>query len=131
MACYVLVAFGIAAAVVVSAGIVWYALNLHEVLDEPFDDLCFDQEAWRAQHNSSDPDNPRGKMVADLQRRCLRKGMTRQEVLDLLGEPDFAKEPTLFMYNLGAWSGFRIDYDTLDVHFDTDGRLTHTAVVGH
>jgi hypothetical protein len=37
----------------------------------------------------------------------------------------------MYEYNLGMWSGFRIDYDGLQVHFDSQGRLTYTQCVQH
>lgn len=118
--------------VLASVGVVvWYTHTLYPFLNAPFADRRFDRQLWLAQHESTDPDNPRGQMADDLRQRHLSPGMARERVLELLGEPDFEKTPAVFKYNLGAWSGFRIDYDSLDVHFDGTGRLTETRVVQH
>jgi hypothetical protein len=101
------------------------------VFDNPFDDRKFVQEVWGKFGKSDDPDNPRGQMVEDLQERFLKRGMMKQQVVNLLGEPDFEKTERFFKYNLGAWSGFRIDDDSLDMEFDRDGRLINSRTVQH
>jgi hypothetical protein len=62
-------------------------------------------------------------MVKSLERSYLHPGLTRQQVIELLGELDMEKSPEMYEYNLGMWSGFRIDYDGPQVHFDSQGRL--------
>ena len=34
-------------------------------------------------------------------------------------------------YNLGMWSGFRMDYDFLDIYFDDQGRVVDVLIVQH
>ncbi len=34
-------------------------------------------------------------------------------------------------YRLGFWSGFRIDPDSFDIHFDDQGRVARIAIVQH
>jgi len=80
---------------------------------------------------SLDPDNPRGRMADDLRAHLISSRPTLSEVLDLLGEPDVAKRGDPLSYNLGTWSGFRVDYDTLDVHFGSDGRVSEVWIVQH
>jgi outer membrane protein assembly factor BamE (lipoprotein component of BamABCDE complex) len=70
-------------------------------------------------------------MADDLRKNHLYSGMTKKQVLELLGEPDFEKQSHVFKYVLGGWSGFRIDYDSLDIYFDSAGRLTKTRIVQH
>ncbi|MBI2301307.1 MAG: hypothetical protein HYU66_20555 [Armatimonadetes bacterium] len=91
----------------------------------------FDAAVWRQYSGSSDWKNPRGPMVRDLQRRHLRVGTRRADILALLGKPDSGDKPRLVSYRLGAWSRFRMDPDTLDLYFDAQGRLTRTDVVQH
>src|SRR5688572_7954485 len=82
---------------------------------------AFDRNVWHQFHENDEPDNPRYSMVKSLQRSYLHPGLTREQVIELLGEPDVAKSPDMYEYNLGMWSGFRIDYDGLQVHFDSQG----------
>ncbi len=93
------------------------------IFPNPFNDQRFNQSLWAAYSGSTDPNNPRGQMYEDLTKKKLKKGMSKQDILTLLGEPDFSKDETVFKYNLGAWSGFRIDYDSLDIEFDQDGKV--------
>lgn len=82
-------------------------------------------------HQDWDPDNPRGKMYEDLVENYLRKGMTKAQVVALLGESDLVTKPEIISYNLGMWSGMRIDYDSLDLVFSNDGKLTKYYRVQH
>jgi hypothetical protein len=83
-------------------------------LKRPFDDVsCY-----------------RGGMAHDIKTNIPRTGLTKTEVEGLLGEPDFNKAE-VHEYNLGFCSGLRIDLDTLDVHFDSEGKLTEVYVVQH
>jgi len=86
---------------------------------------------WLSQANIDDSDNPRAQMAADLQHRHIKLGISRQRVIELLGEPDWEKQENVFKYNLGMWSGYRMDYDSLDVYFDSDGLATGTRVIQH
>ena len=98
---------------------------------DPFAGRKFNRDLWHQYDNNDDPDNPRASMVSDLRWRYLDTGMTRAEVEKLLGTPDFKKRDDMYSYNLGMWSGFRIDYDSLDIHFDPDGRLINVRRVQH
>jgi hypothetical protein len=98
---------------------------------DPFAGRSFDRDVWHQFHGKDAPDNPRASMVASLQRSYLHSGLTRDQVVALLGEPDMEKRPEMYEYNLGMWSGFRVDYDGLQVHFDPQGRLIRTQCVQH
>lgn len=98
---------------------------------DPFAGQSFDRAVWHKFHNNHEPDNPRASMSKDLRRRYLRQGLTKQEVVKLLGEPDMNKSDNMYEYNLGMWSGFRIDYDGLQIHFDAEGRLSYVQCVQH
>jgi hypothetical protein len=135
-----MVAFLVPAAVFTALGAVWYFWGIHPLvlamvifltLCGPFDDRSFDRETWLALHNDSDADNPRGKMARDIQRRLLLGQVTREEVLDLLGPPDHGQRDDMLSYNLGMWSGFRMDYDSLDIYFDDQGRVVDVLIVQH
>ena len=91
----------------------------------------FDATEWRsANRGTSDSSCYRGGMAHDLRSRVLRKEQSQNEVKALLGEPDNVKT-THFEYFLGMCSRLRIDFDTLDVHFSTEGKLVNIAIVQH
>jgi hypothetical protein len=74
----------------------------------------FIQQVWA----EADPDGECGArygMVDDLLANHLRTGMTRAEVITLLGAPE---DPD-YGYMLGCW----IDCDWLTVEFTADGRV--------
>jgi hypothetical protein len=116
----------IALAALALFGLRWF----NDYLD-PFAGRAFDRDLWHEFYESDDPDSPRASMVKSLQRSFLHPGLTHDQVIELLGEPDLAKSSDMYEYNLGMWSGFRMDYDGLQVHFDSQGRLTHAQCVQH
>ena len=97
----------------------------------------FDQRIWKAAKNW-DSDSPRASMVDSLLADDRLRGMTRAQVIALLGPPDGVDDYTPdsmrvsqqelagaeeFQYVLGMWSGFRMDYDCLAVRFGRGGRV--------
>lgn len=72
----------------------------------------------------------RGGMAHDVKTDVLRAGLTKPEVEKLLGPPDLIKVTT-HEYFLDRCSGFRIDFNNLDVHFDSGGRLLKVELVQH
>jgi outer membrane protein assembly factor BamE (lipoprotein component of BamABCDE complex) len=55
-------------------------------------------------------------MVSDLFYNYLKTGMTREQVVTLLGEPSY-KEDNAYYYIIGIYSGI-IDHDFLKISFD-------------
>jgi hypothetical protein len=100
--------------------IVWFCGSVLS----PFDDREFDSAIWRQFAGSSDWQSPRGPMYEDLRRTLLRDRTTRDGVLKMLGNPDDPERDGSLRYRLGAWSGFRIDYDTMTVIFDQSQRVS-------
>ena len=99
-------------------------------------DLRFDPQQWQAA-NGNDYDCVRGRMIRALFSDYRIEGMTRQQVLQLLGPPDSiqphgtamndaARMATSFSYLLGMYSGFRVDVDYLEIYFDDHGRARST-----
>ena len=78
----------------------------------------FDAAKWKAQENNTARNNPRQGMIRDLEKE-LRPGMTRDEVVALLGKPDLTEE-SRYVYELGASS---LDSLYFVIEFDTDGKL--------
>ena len=103
---------------------------LYHAMFNPWNDRRFDAAVWAANENSRDPDNPRGQMYTDLRRHYLKSGTLREEVIELLGGP-IGTTASHLSYNLGMWSMFRIDYDTLEIEFDADGRLATVYHLQH
>ena len=84
-----------------------------------FSNKKFNQELWLKYASSKDSNNPRGGMYNDLKKNYLYEGMKKAEIIKLLGQPDSSTSTDQRLsYNLGAWSGYRIDFDTLDLKFD-------------
>lgn len=91
----------------------------------------FNEAEWRSlARKTTDASCYRGGMAQDLKTNILRIGLTKVEVEKLLGEPDSIRV-TFHEYFLGMCSGLRIDFDTPDVHFDSEGRLVKVQVVQH
>jgi hypothetical protein len=91
----------------------------------------FNEAEWKSlKRPLDDVSCYRGGMAHDIKTNILRSGLIKTEVEGLLGEPDFNKTD-IHEYNLGFCSGFRIDNDTLDVHFDSEGKLAKVYVVQH
>jgi hypothetical protein len=86
----------------------------------------FSPEAWRAERGEPDPlKNDRISMVSDVL-DLLRPGMTRDEVLALLGPADSERDGVL-VYETGV-SPYGIDTEALRVAFDEAGRLTTAGI---
>jgi len=61
----------------------------------------------------------------------LKIGLSKIEVFEILGMPDFANNETLVSYIVAMWSGFRIDYDSLDLELSAAGELSKYYRVQH
>jgi hypothetical protein len=66
-------------------------------------------------------------MVVELEDRYVRLGMTREEVIDLLGPADGNRGGVL-VYELG-YSVFGVDTEAYEFAFDADGRLTQGRII--
>lgn len=111
--------------------IAFFAYIYFVVFDYPFDNEYFDKITWQQYSNNMIRDNPRGEMFENLTEQYLKPGMSKKEVILLLGKPDFREEENFFSYNLGMWSGYRIDYDSLDLKFNKKGQLVEFYRVQH
>ena len=102
---------------------VFVGLVYHTLTNNPFDDWWFEEKLWKAQSNSDTMENSRGKMAYDLRHRVLKPKMTKKQILKLLGPPDAGQRDGLMSYNLGSWSGFRMDPDIFEIELDKSDRL--------
>ena len=94
--------------------------------------IRFDRARWIAVAGQGGVRNPRQRMVKDLMRRYLRNGMTKHEVRQLLGKPDY---DSLYRdtdsYFIGVIGCLSVDASTLDVHYDKAGKVSRTQVLEH
>ena len=63
-------------------------------------------------------------MIDDLQKRYQLVGMTKSQVIQLLGKPDGSHEKNSIYYFLGPERGWlKIDGEILTITFDKNGRV--------
>lgn len=78
---------------------------------------AFDGEKW------SENREERGSMMDSLQKKHELKGMTEDEIIDLLGEPESKEESErTFVYYLGRAS-LGVDDRLLKLYFSEDGKV--------
>lgn len=81
----------------------------------------FDSAAWKSQRGAKPLDNRRGSMVPALA-KAITDGMTRDEVIMVLGEPDASNAATgVDIYELGV-SDAGIDEEYYEIRYQ-DGRV--------
>lgn len=81
----------------------------------------FDSGAWKAQRGVAATENTRGGMVAAAE-AVVQPGMSREDVLRLLGEPDATDAATATdTYELGV-AKFGVDEEYLAIHY-RDGKV--------
>ena len=121
---------GLTLIAVIAAGVIGYIF--YDLINNPFNDRRFQETVWKEYYQNDDPDNPRGNMAYHLRDKVLKAGMSMDEVRAILGNPDYSETENSLQYNLGMWSGFRMDYDSFDIYFEEgNGGLTHVEIVQH
>lgn len=81
----------------------------------------FDSDAWKSQRGAAATDNRRGSMIASVE-KVLHAGMTRDQVVALLGEPDISDaEAGTDVYELGL-AGYGVDEEYYEIRY-RDGKL--------
>lgn len=84
----------------------------------------FSSDDWKSQRGVSSDGNRRLAQLADL-KPLMREGMARQEVLDLLGEPDRSDPDTgVDAYALGV-SPFGIDAEYYEIRYHQGRLVSH------
>jgi hypothetical protein len=104
--------------------VAFFGWHFYLLTNNPFNDWWFDETRWKAEHNKTHSDSPRGKMAYDVKHRVVQTNMTRRQVVKKLGPPDAGQDETSLSYHLGSWSGFRMDGDILVIEFGKSGRVT-------
>ena len=90
----------------------------------------FNQEIWKTKSSSAhDADwPPRLCMVDDLLASGRLTGMSKGQVIDLLGPPDGTQDAGVSYY-LGPERGLiRIDSETLMIEFGGNGKVSHQKI---
>ncbi|MGE0757212.1 MAG: hypothetical protein AB7O38_09335 [Pirellulaceae bacterium] len=92
--------------------------------------LTFDRQAWVSgkSHGVGGPYLLRRRMIGDLLRNHLRVGMTRDDIVDLLGKPRQENDKKLDYY-LGypKWT-FTFDHDIFIIHLNSDRKAASFEV---
>ena len=94
----------------------------------PYDGKEFDQALWKS-YTPSDglADSPRLPMAADLQKNHIKPGMTREQIVELLGEPGNHSED-VYIYGLGKSDVLWPRLYFLDVYFDSSGKVVEARI---
>jgi len=91
----------------------------------------FNEQEWKSlNRKTADFSCYRGGMANDIKKNVLRVGQSRAEVEKLLGSPD-SNKGSYHEYFPGMCSGLQIDFDTLDIDFNAEGKLTNVRIVQH
>jgi hypothetical protein len=81
----------------------------------------FDSDAWKSQRGAIAQQNQRGPMVASVE-KAVQTGMSRDEVIRLLGEPDSSDAAsTTDVYELGV-ARYGIDEEFYEIKYQ-DGKV--------
>ncbi|MHB8995166.1 MAG: hypothetical protein ACYC63_07955 [Armatimonadota bacterium] len=127
----------VGAATLLVAGAAWAATHPWWLLTIGWGNRPFDSAVWRAAPKSIDDpasaENPRGAMLRSLLRDHSLRGLSKPQVLLLLGKPEPSANMPLSVadewhYYLGCYSGFKIDADFLSLEFGADGRVAEWGV---
>ena len=92
-------------------------------INDYFGGIQFDANRWKSWEEGQDEEEwgLRWRMIRSLVKTHNLVGMSRAEVVDLLGKPDSEGRNQLHYY-LGI-SGHGIDTGTLSLYFDNQGRV--------
>ena len=88
----------------------------------------FDSEKWKSwiKSNSESDMSLRWDMMNSLRKNYELKGMTRDEIIDLLGEPQ-RKDQVEFIYNLG-YSKHGVNTGSFTIRFGNNDKVTNFSV---
>ena len=78
----------------------------------------FDADIWRAQKNTIEKNNPRATMIKELEEKYIRLGMSRQQIITLLGEPDTSTK-NIDIYEIGT-PPFSIGLEVYEINYQGD-----------
>jgi hypothetical protein len=119
---------GLAVALCMVGGAGWFYFR--DSIREHMNRCPFDAAAWKGEKPSTN--DVRIRMVDDLLRRHSFRGMRRDQVTGIIGEPDktgYLKEWDL-VYWLGPERGFiSIDSEWLVFHLDEQKKVTDYRIV--
>lgn len=112
--------------------VIWIVLLVtfnYWVVIGPYGVEQFDRNIWfTKQTNKTDTYCFRGALANDVNYRLIREGMTKENIIEMLGKPD-ENEINHIEYNLGYCSP--LDYNGLIVYFDNSGKVRDAHNVQH
>ncbi len=84
----------------------------------------FDSTAWKSQRGVSAKENQRGPMVSSVE-KAVQTGMSRDEVIRLLGEPDSSDAASATdVYELGV-ARYGIDEEFYEIKYQDGSVASH------
>ncbi|MFV0153927.1 hypothetical protein OBK22_13445 [Empedobacter falsenii] len=86
----------------------------------------FDSNKWKEEINTEENWTLRWKMMNDLRNNYKLEAKTKNEIIDLLGNPD-VKFQNVFQYSLG-YTGKGINTGTLYIYFDSQNKVENISV---
>ena len=89
------------------------------------DNSRFDAETWKSGANRA-KSNPRYEMADAVVKQQIKPGMTREQVVALLGPPD-RQQADNYSYLIGA-GDLGVDGEGVVVAFDGQGRVTRAFI---
>ncbi len=109
----------------------WLGDPRYEVPQIPFDSIAWKQvtDPWKATQ-AEGYRTVRSKMIEDLLKRYKFDGWTREQVVDLLGQPNepgdgFDQWDMIYVLGLERGGAFSLDWEALGFKFDTQGKVTN------
>ncbi|MFA6148237.1 MAG: hypothetical protein WC899_08520 [bacterium] len=109
-------------------GIILFSLKHYN----PFSSEDFEKTTWfRYENTVNQTRNNRGPMAGDVRDKLMAGNFKRNDVVNILGNPDKEYEDGSIEYYLGYWSGFQIDMDGLWVSFHNDGKVKNVSIRQH
>jgi hypothetical protein len=99
------------------------------VMKEPvmFGSEKFDQVKWMQHAATIQTECKRGDMAYDLKKRILARGVSKQDVMILLGRPSL-EDSNAIEYDLGKCMHV---YHALRIYFDENSRLINSQISSH
>ena len=87
----------------------------------------FNSKVWMDNKGNQSPDNPRKKMIGDLERNFFKNPLTVKDIETLLGKPDDnfpgEEEGTCYGYGIGQYSETKELAGSLDICFAGSTKL--------
>jgi len=104
-------------------------VSFYSLRPRPAERIAFDSARWKGAWKTSRC--VRQQMVDDLLAKKLLEGLSRKQVVDLLGEPEEhspCDEANCLVYFVGPYRGMGVDSEWLVVEFSDQGRVVEASL---